>query len=83
MLIISFLDPRNNLKQTTIGLHNLPKEDQFYDHIQESLKKANGEMITIEAGLPDGQLLRLPNVYFTALTESKDEMKMIMSPNPN
>ena len=83
MLIISFLDPRNNLKQTTIGLHNLPKEDQFYDHLQELLKKAKGDMITVEAGLPDGQMLRLPNVYFTALTEPKDEMKLIIPPPPN
>ena len=80
MLIISFLDPRvAGLPVVTVGLKGLPNEDQLYDHISEALQKAEGDLITIDLGLP-GQRIKLPNVFFTALSETKDSV--IVPPPP-
>lgn len=80
MLIISFLDPRvPGLPVMTIGLKKLPNKDQLYDHISEALKKADGDLITLDLGLP-GQRIKIPNVYFAAMSETKESI--IIPPPP-
>lgn len=83
MLVLSFFDPRFDLRVTTIGVHHLPREEEIYTHVSESLQKANGNLVTLDIGLPDGQRLRLPNVYFAALTETKDQIIIPPPPPPS
>lgn len=74
MISISFLDPRNQLKATSIGITNIPREEELYARLSEALVKANeiGQpMMTVDMHMPDGQELRLPNVYGVLLSETK------------
>lgn len=92
MIIIQFLDPRKNLEPASVGIRDMPREEQLYAHIQEGLRKAveeKKEMITVDIGFPDGRNLKLPNVFNAMLTEEKNtkiitpDQYRIPAPNEN
>ncbi|MCK5609890.1 hypothetical protein KAR91_48910 [Candidatus Pacearchaeota archaeon] len=80
MITISFLDPRHFLKKTAVAFTNLPQEEELYARLSEGLAKAKGDMITVQMGLPNGQLVSLPNVYSVIFSEEKDAGKLVLPP---
>lgn len=85
MIVLSFLDPRRpGFPVETIAVKNQPREAELYGLLSDGLvqAKARGEsFITIDVTLSDGQRLQLPNVFFVALTDERDN-RIIVPPPP-